>query len=47
MPNLYAINKDYFSNPSKIFNNNFMKIVNLGTYLKYKYLNDRNYYSLK
>ena len=44
---LYAINKDYFSNPSKIFNNNFMKIVNLGTYLKYKYLNDRNYYSLK
>ena len=44
---LYAINKDYFSNPSKIFNNNFMKIINLGTYLKYKYLNDRNYYSLK
>ena len=42
---LYAINKDYFSNPSKIFNNNFMKIINLGTYLKYKYLN-KNYYSI-
>ena len=42
---LYAINKDYFSNPSRIFNNNFMKIINLGTYLKYKYLN-KNYYSI-
>ena len=40
---LYAINKDYFSNPSRIFNNNFMKMINLGTYLKYKYLN-KNYY---
>ena len=42
---LYAINKDYFSNPSRIFNNNFMKIINLGTYLKYKYLN-KKYYSI-
>ena len=42
---LYAVNKDYFSNPSKIFNNNFMKIINLGTYLKYKYLN-KKYYSI-
>ena len=42
---LYVINKDYFSNPSKIFNNNFMKIINLGTYLKYKYLN-KKYYSI-
>ena len=42
---LYAINKDYFSNPSKIFNNNFMKVTNIGTYLKYKYLNSK-YYSL-
>ena len=44
---LYAINKDYFSNPSKIFNNNFMKIVNIGTYLKYNYLNNEYSYSLK
>ena len=43
---LYAINKDYFSNPSKIFNNNFMKIINIGTYLKYKNL-DKKYYSIK
>ena len=43
---LYAINKDYFSNPSKIFNNNFMKITNIGTYLKYKNL-DKKYYSIK
>ena len=43
---LYAINEDYFSNPSKIFNNNFMKIINIGIYLKYKYLNS-NYYSFK
>ena len=43
---LYAINKDYFSNPSKIFNNNFMKITNIGTYLKYKHLGSR-FYSLK
>ena len=42
---LYAINKDYFSNPSKIFNNNFMKIINIGIFLKYKYLN-KNYYSI-
>ena len=42
---LYAINEDYFSNPSKIFNNNFMKITNVGTYLKYKYLNQK-YYSI-
>jgi hypothetical protein len=32
---LYTINKNYFSDPSKIFNNNFMKIINIGT-LKYK-----------
>ena len=46
---LYTINKNYFSDPSKIFSNNFMKISNVGTYLKYKYLNSQNnkYYSLK
>ena len=33
---LYSINKNYFSDPSKIFNNNFMKIINIVTYLKYK-----------
>ena len=43
---LYAINKDYFSNPSKIFTNNFMKIINIGTYLKYKNLG-KKYYSIK
>ena len=41
---LYAINKDYFSNPSKIFNNNFMKILNIGTYLKYQL--DKKFYSI-
>ena len=45
---LYTINKNYFSDPSKIFNNNFMKITNIGNYLKYKYLNrNSKYYSLK
>ena len=44
---LYTINKNYFSNPSKIFSNNFMKITNIGQYLKYKYLIKQKYYSLK
>ena len=44
---LYSINKNYFSDPSKIFNNNFMKIINIGTYLKYKNPIYKKYYSLK
>ena len=44
---LYTINKNYFSDPSKIFNNNFMKIINIGTYLKYKNPINKKYYSLK
>ena len=44
---LYTVNKNYFSDPSKIFSNNFMKITNVGTYLKYKYLIKNIYYSLK
>ena len=44
---LYTVNKNYFSDPSKIFSNNFMKITNIGTYLKYKYLIKNNFYSLK
>ena len=44
---LYTVNKNYFSDPSKIFSNNFMKIINVGMYLKYKYLMKNKYYSLK
>ena len=46
---LYTVNKNYFSSPSKIFSNNFMKILNLGTYFKYKYLSkiNSNKYDLK
>ena len=44
---LYTINKNYFSNPSKIFSNNFMKITGVGQYLKYKFLPKDKFYSLK
>ena len=44
---LYSVNKNFLSDPSKIFNNNFMKIANIGTYLKYKNPINKKYYSLK
>jgi len=44
---LYSVNKNFLSDPSKIFNNNFMKITNIGTYLKYKNPINKKYYSLK